>query len=66
MKIDREGAYELDRIPSTIRAGSELLPVSLPREGCTSTLPLSEVSATLRPRAAGITSPKLWLAGGAA
>jgi hypothetical protein len=26
MKIDRDGAYELDRIPSTIRAGSELLP----------------------------------------
>jgi hypothetical protein len=26
MKIDRDGAYELDLIPSTIRAGSELLP----------------------------------------
>jgi len=26
MKIARDGAYELDRIQSTIRAGSELLP----------------------------------------
>jgi len=25
MKIDRDGAHELDRIPGTIRAGSELL-----------------------------------------
>ena len=49
MKIDRDGAYELDRIPSTIRAGVGAPPVSLPREGRTLHRPFSGVCAALRP-----------------